>query len=548
MFKAGKRKLILSVVFLYLSILYSGCQKDLEKLQDSWNPAMAIPVIDGSMNFEDLVASADTAYIKTNPDKSIYFVYRSSFPSPTAEELIPIPKQDYRGSYNLNAGQIVTLQTLGFLNISYTDTIRFDFTNNERIDLIEFKGGNLDFRLSSMIRDCVEVTLSIPALRSRTGVPFNKTFDLNYTNQQLPIRDAYNVDLNGYKVDLSVGNTSSNKIPVTIGIRYRYIGNPISPSDTVRYDVDFTNIRFSYLAGYIGKHTYAMPEDSILFNVFNNTYAGKVTLSRPQLNLYFTNSYGVPLAFDLSKCRAFSTTSPPLRLFKFDTLHIAAPATRNDPPKRTILKMANPDSINLISILEKSPNKLEYAVGGVTNPTGGITQTNFVKDTSRVRADIETIIPLELSINGLALQDTFDFNMEDNKLGEKIELLKIKFVTQNEFPVNIGIQVYFVDAAYNKLDSLISPYQEILASAIPVNPADPGSRAVPAPHKVLYFQIDKPRVEKVIQAKYVILKGVMNTYSQGGPPLPVRFYSDYKLKVKMGVFAQGKPFKKEKNK
>jgi hypothetical protein len=55
-------------------------------------------------------------------------------------------------------------------------------------------------------------------------------------------------------------------------------------------------------------------------------------------------------------------------------------------------------------------------------------------------------------------------------------------------------------------------------------------------------------VEKVIQAKYVILKGVMNTYSQGGPPLPVRFYSDYKLKVKMGVFAQGKPFKKEKNK
>jgi hypothetical protein len=518
-------------------MMLQGClKKDLEELGQSWAPGLAAPLLDASLGFENIL-SQDSTYLRMNPDKSLYLYYSNSLPSRTAESLISIPDQDFSSSFNMDNTTIIIYQAAPgrFTPPIPVDSLPFSFSNNARIDNLEFKSGTLNISMESDFTDSVEFRLSIPSLKNKvTNAPFEAVFDLNYANgKTLPLRSVANANLSAYYLDLS-----ANKIAAQAELSFKYLGGTTQPTDSIKYSISFSNVRYSYIDGYVGQIGFSLPTDSINFNLFNNAYTGNVMLTDPRIKVVITNSYGIPININLNRFEAELADGTRDTIGTRNRV-LAYPLSRNDPPQVDSSLSFNKTNSNLVSVLARKPKKLIYGLSATGNPDTVNKQPNFVKDTSSFKVAIETRVPLELTISGLVIQDTFPgFTFTEEEI-KRVESLKFKLTTVNGFPIDVGVQVYFCDENYTKLDSLITPYQEILSSAIV--PAG-GGRATAGPPRITAFTIEKDRARKLTNVKHILAKGVIGTYKNG--TVPSKFYADYKLSMKVGMIANFKPLQK----
>lgn len=186
---------------------------------------------------------------------------------------------------------------------------------------------------------------------------------------------------------------------------------------------------------------------------------------------------------------------------------------------------------NLVAVIKNVPQSFIYKIDSKTNPSGG-THSNFILDSSRFKVDMEVLLPLWGTAKDFILIDTADFKLEED-LTEEVESATIRTFNSNGFPMDIAMQVYFADSLYNKLDSLVLPYQVILKSAT-VNPIT--GKVTNPTDKIYDVTINHARVAKLKMAKHLLIKAVASTTSGGNTN--IKIYSNYKIDVKLGIQAQ----------
>jgi len=298
-----------------------------------------------------------------------------------------------------------------------------------------------------------------------------------------------------------------------------------------------------------------LPIDSIDLNLelFNKAAGGSFYFHEPEINIYITNSFGVPLAirFPTLLARSFVNTPPkvPIKIkgdtapdITFAPLPSTAPPPLYPPPPgpgvETTTYSFNKGNSNIQEVLEISPKYIYYGV--IANLNNPPIFPNFVSDASEFSVEVEVVLPLYGNASDFMLVDTLDFELGlSTDTFQAVEYAEFKLNVDNGLPVDINIQLDFIDSSDPSkiLESLLDINSEVFLSAKVVNEVVTQSTL-----KTTTIPVDRPKLEKIGRADKVIIKAKLataNVVTPGNPPF-VKFYSDYALDLKLGVRVQFK--------
>lgn len=520
-------------------ILLSACIKDnfdFNKLAKSeWNPNIAVPLVYSTLTVQDILTKNDkSGVIHVDNNNFCTLVYRGNLFSIVASELVKMPDQDIPPfTASLDLSQIPILVSNATITVPYSQTVNFTpGTNNPKIDSVVFKSGMLDLKLNSDFKYNGKVKIEIPSAR-KNGKVFSETISLNYSGT-VPVIGNIAVDLTGYHFDMTKGGTTYNQFVLNYELTLSGSNStPPTTSNKVMVSGSFKNLNFDRMFGDLGQLPLSLEKDTVDVSVFKNAIgSGLISFVDPRLKMIFSNSYGIPIHATIAQLDAYTPGAIPFQVTGFPTpLPLYSPGMNQIGVTLTDSFTLNNTNSNIATIIKKVPQSFIYKIDSKTNPSGA-THNNFILDTSRFKVDMEVQLPLYGTAKDFILIDTADFKLEEN-LTEEIESATIRTFNSNGFPIDVAMQVYFVDSTYKALDSLVNPYQLILKSAI-VNPVT--GKVVSPTEKIFDATITHERVNKLKRAKYLLIKATATTTSGGNTN--VKIYANYKIDVKLGVQAQ----------
>jgi hypothetical protein len=311
-------------------------------------------------------------------------------------------------------------------------------------------------------------------------------------------------------------------------------GNAIEDDDVLDISSQINNIDLRSAFGYIGQDTLMIEESSISLDFFANSFSGDIEFASPEFNFFIKNSYGVPVEVDLSGIKGYQENSPDTTYLNFTggvnpfAINYPTLDNMNEFEKTTI--SINSDNSNLSELLAAKPEVVTFKSFAHSNPDGPSDSYNFVTDQSRFDVNYEVVLPLWFRTDGFELKDTMDMDLEDafgdvNMLKELITTLEVN----NGLPVDLDIQLYFLDENYVMIDSLFTGTNQYLITGANV---DANGEVVSANNSAPKVTLDEDRVDKLENVKKAIFSAGFRT-SDFNQDTKVKFYSDYSLSFKM---------------
>ncbi|MBA3900619.1 MAG: hypothetical protein H0X62_10480 [Bacteroidetes bacterium] len=526
-------KVLLTILpFLFLM---AGCQK----FKDEWNPTLAVPLIDSKLGIYNIFAPNDSSNIKVSNSGLISVIYEGEIFSLTANDIVKLPDQPFGDEVKMSPSEMATLQSSG----SYTKNMNAFHNYNPLVPEIEFDSlrlstgsikleflntykytGSIIVRMPSVVKGSSSFMVSVPL----DGTSFNTT---------------RTVDISGYTVKMSTGSGNHSEIPITYELNLVYNGNVPTGAENLIVKRDFLNWAFERFYGYVGQQQIVADKDSVLLSLFSNAVTGYFAATNPKLKLVFSNSFGFPVDLNLSNIgmRMDATTFRPLAYNNFpNPFSMGYP---NMSQIGTTVKSSfqiDKTNSNIDSLINSTPKHLVYQIVGSSNPSGlpPANNRNFMTSQSRFTLNTEIELPLEGFAYGIGVIDTLDFTFSENQ--EEVDWIEFRISMENRFPVDLKVQLIFLDRNKVVLDSLM-PNNENIISAAAIG-AD--GRVVSSTKKTTLIPFNQSRIPNLINAKYVIVKGLTNTAqaSAANPANPsVKFYYDYDLIVKAGIKINSKP-------
>lgn len=518
---------------------FQSCIKDnfdFNKLaQTEWNPNIAVPLVYSSLTVQDILTREDTqGQIIVGADNFCTLVYKGNLFSLLASDLIVIPAQNPTPytSPSLTPAQIAALSTNGTVTANYSQTINFvsgSTAPNPKVDSITFKTGDIGISLSSDFKFNGNIVVTIPTAK-KNGIVFTQTIPLIYTGTVPVLANPSPYSLAGYTFDMTMGGTTFNQFVVNYAVTLTGSGTPPSASDAVTLNQSLSNMQFGRIYGDIGQVALSPDKDTVEISIFKNSLGmGSFTMVDPSVKVVITNSYGVPIVASISQLDGFT---PPFLSYPItgspNPLPINSPTWSQIGQTATGSYTLDNTNSNIVSVINNVPKYVIYQINSLSNPAGP-TNNNFVLDTSRFKVDMELDLPLWGTAKDFWLVDTVNFKL-DQTVSDDVESAMFRMYNSNGFPIDVDMQIYFVDTLYNVIDSLIIPNQLILKSGI----VSPVTGMVTSPTQKVYdAYIDKPRLQLLKNAKYMLVSAVASTANGGISN--VKIYSTYRLEVKLGV-------------
>lgn len=535
------KKIRITIFFSIATIIFtiSSCIKDnfeFDKLaQTEWNPNLAAPLVYSSLSIQDILTKNDkSGIISIDSNHFCSIIYEGNLFSIIASDLVKIPDQiipPYSASLDLT--QIGQLGTNFTITVPYSQTIDFTpGTNNPKMDSVIFKGGTIELAINSDFTYDGKIEIEIPGAR-KNGLPLKQTLNMDYSGT-VPVIVNSIIDLNGYHFDMTNGSTAYNQFIVNYKLTLTSTGSEPAPttSNHVVLSGEFKNLKFDKIFGDLGQLPLSLDKDTVDIGVFKNAIgSGVISLADPKLTMVISNSYGIPIDARIAELNAYTPGFIPFPVTGFPTpLPLYSPDKNQIGQTLTGSFTLNSTNSNLSTIIKKVPQSFIYKIDSKTNPNGA-THSNFILDSSRFKVDMKVELPLYGTAKDFLLIDTAEFKMEEN-FTDQVESATIRTFNSNGFPMDVAMQVYFVDSTYKKLDSLVQPYQLILRSAT-VNPI---TGKVTNPNDKIYdVVLTQARVKNLKTAKYLLVKANATTTSGGNTN--VKIYSNYKIDLKLGIQA-----------
>ena len=540
---------------LLAALIFSACVKNYEKplATTQYSPLLAVPLINSNLTVKDLLVKDNKGgTIHTDSNNFLTLIYQGKLFSLQADSIIKFPTQSY--SYNtpaLTAPEVTAFNALSigsnYTVPAFTDTVVFNTNGTANIDTVIFRTTTfLNLTISSQFPQNATVTITVPSAK-KGGIPLTQTFPLTYTGT-LPVTVNANIDVSGYTFDMTEGGTTSSKFNITFAVTLnKSNATPITVADNASMTVGFTNPLFLKIFGYIKQPLLSPNLDTVPITIFNNVLpgGGTFTLVNPSVTFILNNSYGVPINATFSTLEGYSPGHPPY------PITITTPSLNPwQLPYPTILQIgqiitdsatiSNATTANTLgNAINNTPKNFVYSVNAQANPLGKpvAPATNFALDTSRFVVNFKLYLPFWGTASNIMLMDTIPFSLSGNNTNA-IQSLQFKINATNGFPVDMGMQLYFTDSIsptqkYNVLDSLISPYQEVLPSAL-VDTTN--GTVLAATNRITECILDKTRVNNVANCKKMILKATFVTFNSG--KTNVKIFSTYFIDLKIGVLAQ----------
>lgn len=531
-----KSRIALSVGVGLVGMLgISGCLPD-EDFSDVKvkvpSPKVSLPLFNTTLTVEDMLqADSETGSLVKNADESYSLFYQTEVQSEPIRDYFPeLPDQQFSESYSLG------LDAPGFTltetpPATFEGTIPFDL-NDLTIYDIESSQGTLAVNISSDYRHDIEVVASFPNITSPSGETLHLNFTLPYWNS--PGTSQREVDLTGYRIHLDDGEISYSLEVSIVGS-----GQPISSTENIEFAFSLGGLDFSYLSGNFTGIQVPIEADTLNIPTLSGVVEGRIA-SNPKLSVTFSNSYGVPISPDFSQLyvrqiggRIVKLQDAPGSGF-FDG-NFTVPYRKNRSFETAIeTYVVNDQTSNIDEAFADIPTGLAYGFGFALN--SGEDDTSFVSSDSQIRVGLELEMPLEAGFD-IMLEDSIEVSFSDL---EDVKELKLLMKTENDFPIDANLQVYFLDDEGKVMKdssgepiSLFDGEDKFLVAAEIINSST--GETLPANTDLpISATIDQDKFEKIREAKHLLVRAKLNSVSEENSNR-IRLYSFYSIRFSLAT-------------
>lgn len=505
----GMKQLLLPALLL-LSLLWS-CTNigDLEGLSAEADAEFAIPLLNTKASLETLLENFDDyTFLDVNEEGVILLRYKGDVVTRTSEDIFE------------------SIETALSAAFPVTDTVwSLPFSTPEGIemDYVELKSGDLNYTFQSPHEDNVTVLVKFPQVLDPNGnmLQFSHICLYQGTTPVIPFPPITNVDLTGHSL---VANEDGN-----LNIEYEAIRSDGTRDTLVNFFVTLNDIQFSYAEGYFGNQMHDGERDTINIEFFENWTRGDVFFTDPKITINVFNSFGVPTRSVVNVFDVYTVDNEVLPLQSdgiTNGIDFAYPDLDEVGEEKITEYTFTAQNSNIDTVLGAGPVAIDYDVDAITNPDNNDAIRGFMTDESRYTVSVEVELPIYGQATGFAALDTFniDFSQFD-----RVREVEFKLISENELPLDIGIQLYFMGTDGQIIDSLLTMPEQVIEAA----PVDANSIATEIQKAERIIPFDEGRFDAIKAAEFIILNAAFSTFNEGN--VPVKVLADQGVTLKMGM-------------
>ena len=521
-------------------LFLNSCQKEqfqLDKLSDEIeiHTDLVAPLLYGSMGMGEIVAQFDSSgYVGEFGDGLIYLTYTDT----AVDVMVDTLNLVVDGLYTEIYFDTEIADDPIFIGSSIGDTVHFikskyygvETKGDNRLDSIVFKGGELLTEMESTFRHAGFLTISSTYIRDADGNPY--TYTMTISDPSGNFNWSESEDLDGYFMRAEQSGDSS-----VFRMDYDFAlinsGNPVNPGEFCEIKSNFLDMGFYNLYGFVDPSE-VVTESGVLDIPIYADFPELVhlKLADPRINIFTENSLGIP--FELSLDSVIGTaedgSTETLEFYSGHPFIIPAPSIDMLGETADGEFYINNQTSNIQDLLNIAPHTLSYKV---TANIGSQNQSHFLLDTSRFMTEVEILLPMDLSITEYALTDTLEFALGADGIDTSlIKHVVVNLSTINELPIELGLQVYLLDASDTVLDSLLNGDPVFLASS----EVDSDGKLLLASETSHNIDFPAEKLGILDQTEYLWVKARMVTAESGGQF--VKFYSDYTLDFEISFYAE----------
>jgi len=502
-----KRLFPLSFLCACALLLTLSCnlREELDRFNDvkipNWQAEIAAPLVTMDFSIQDFLDKFSTGgFFEVDNNGILTIVYRGQVFSSRGREIFK------------------SLDLKNLPVIFHKSTIPVSFSGNARMDAIHLKTGVLSYSFTAPAAGSVRIklptvtsgatvmdqTIAVAGAGLQTGSFSLDGFDLNFNNNTFPFE---------YTVD---GDTAVSLTGMTLS---------------------FETLKFNSVDGYFGNIGFKLPLDTINLDLFSNFQLGSIIFDDPYVALNIRSSFGMPLravadtfAFKLKTTGEILPLSNQLS----SGIELNYPRLPQKGQFATTQIILDKNSSNLSQIIAGIPTSFYYNFAATANPDGDTGEKNFILDSSYFAVDVDVKFPLKGKITEFVVNQDFVFKFNSY---DQVDHARLKFITENQFPLDVALQVFFMDENGNATDSILTWQQGtntitgklILAAA----DVDANGRTIGSKEEVTYFDMTAERIAKLKAAKYLRVRGAFATLEKGTKTMAI--YPDYRVAIRIGV-------------
>ncbi len=385
---------------------------------------------------------------------------------------------------------------------------------------VTFKSGKAILNVESNVRLVLDTKIEFPAIKS---FPVQeRTLDFTVKKQQQIV-----LDFAGYEADLTLGGTTSNSFPVMITPILRESKDFVKFTSTSKFDVTakFENLELEGISGYFGQETFTV--DSETFDIeeeIMDQLEGRIILHDPKFKLKVKNKgIGLPFRLDVKLQR------PKDGIVVNKTIDLESAKDMTTPHYQDIVIDKSTD--NFIELLTLPFDQIEYAASGQMNPEGKNGPDQFVAADAEVHIGAEVELPLHITLDGLALQDTIEADLTGEDIAEDIDKVFLLLDVKNGFPM--GAQLTFDFWGSNrwlfKVDPKTNGDYDIEAAPVVDGVVPIGE----VKESNIEIELTPDQISNLKNVKEIIVRAEMQTTDND----EVKIYTDYKIGVVVRIRA-----------
>ncbi|MFT6747055.1 MAG: hypothetical protein ACJAZ2_001401 [Glaciecola sp.] len=468
------------------------------------------------------------------PDMSLNF---TSFGS-RGSNGVPVPMDGDKDSLvfdvamtglSIRSGSVeLTKDTTHILN----QTVKMDLgLTDEVIEKITFSKMSMAYDVDLGLKSDAKIYVTLPnATLPGTTKAFSDSIVIGSTGKK-----TGNFVLDGYEVTLD-----SNRIETNMTVVLIKTATPIDfdSANVARFTFTPSSIKVAAVEGYFGEQIIDFAGDTVSTGISGDELLNSLELVSPVITMYFDNSFGIPMQFsELNLLAIGGTSEVTVKMNQLLPFDITEGTTVGASVTSSLAITAAKTENTIADAINAQAQKIVVGGKAIINPLGNTGATNKADTTSKLTVRLNVEVPMHGKIKGMIVLDTLDLAFGD--IADGAELIVLRSVIKNDFPLDGEIQMIFTDASYTPLDSLVVPKADgtpgdgTFMKAAEVDPATGITTSTGASTKTNDFTLNKATLAKLGPSKYIILKVKISSGNDGTEVMKI--LSTYNMNIKLGM-------------
>lgn len=402
----------------------------------------------------------------------------------------------------------------------------------EKLTFARIENGIVNLRAFSTLPTDLSIVYAIPNL-TQNGTEFELRDIISNDFSTSVNRKDTNFLFDSYEFDFTLPDADPARefnsflrraigtISATEGVQ------ALSLDDTLGVEVSVTEIKPSYVRGFVGKEKFEF-SDTIDFELINGL-VGNLDFTNVSLDLFITNELGLDPSLTINRLISVNSLTGETASFNGNSgPFVISPATENGLVFGPVeSKISINGAENLLSIL---PDKIVYDISVEINAgedTLNPMFNDFLHSGASLTAGIQVKVPFELGSDAtFSLMDTISFDQADQiNIPDEFQNGTISILAENGFPLDADIKLYFLNTAGEIADSLTST-QVIQAARLDPLTGDVTERTE---SKIDFTNISNGRLTQMVDSPQVLFVATLAT----GGATDVSILDTYTMKIQL---------------